>query len=224
MKNKFVVWFAPVVLAGGLALPAAAQSTDQSSSSSSSDQASTAQSKTATPGVTQRQKNQQRRIRQGVNSGQLTPHETKKLEGEEGKIQADKLEAKSDGTVTLAERAKLQHEENKASHDIYRQKHDAQVTTPKPAGSGSTATPGVAKRQVNQQARIKQGVNSGQLTKGETRRLEAEQGKIHADKLEAKSDGKVTPAERAKLQHEENKVSKDIYRKKHNSRTAPPKK
>ncbi len=218
MKNKIALWVAPVVLAGALALPAAAQ--DQTPSSSTSGQTATPPSGTATPGVTERQKNQQKRIRRGVNSGQLTPHETRKLEGEEGKIQADKLAAKSDGTVTPAERAKLQHEEIKASRDIYKQKHDAQVTTPKPAGSGSTATPGVAKRQVNQQARIKQGVNSGELTKGETRHLEKEEGKIQADKLEAKSDGKVTAAERSKLHHEENKASRDIYRKKHNNRTA----
>jgi hypothetical protein len=88
--------------------------------------ASAVSAQTATPNVTKRQKNQQERIAQGVNSGQLTPKETGHLEAREAKIQQDKKAAKADGTVTHAERTKLQHEENRTSHAIYRQKHDAQ--------------------------------------------------------------------------------------------------
>ncbi len=79
-------------------------------------------------------------------------------------------------------------------------------------------TPGINQRQRNQQARIREGVKSGELTKGETARLEAREGKIQADKLEAKSDGKVTPAERRKLKHEQNRASRAIYRMKHNAK------
>jgi len=86
--------------------------------------------------------------------------------------------------------------------------------------SAQTATPQVRDRQVNQQARIEQGVKSGQLTLGETRRLEKQQGKIQADKLYAKSDGVVTPAERAKLHREQDRASANIYRLKHNDRVA----
>jgi hypothetical protein len=85
-----------------------------------------ASAQTKTPGVTKRQVNQQKRIGQGVSSGQLTPKETEHLEAREAKIQHDKKLAKSDGTVTPAERAKLQREENRTSRAIYRQKHDAQ--------------------------------------------------------------------------------------------------
>jgi protein-disulfide isomerase len=84
-------------------------------------------------------------------------------------------------------------------------------------------TPRVTRRQVNQQARIHQGVKSGELTPAETRRLEAEQAKIKADKAAAKSDGKVTPQERNKLRREQNKASRDIHRLKHNARTTTPK-
>ena len=79
-------------------------------------------------------------------------------------------------------------------------------------------TPRATQRQNNQQARIKQGVQSGELTNGETVRLEKEQGKIQADKLNAKADGKVTPQERRKIQKEQNKASRDIRRLKHNNR------
>jgi hypothetical protein len=83
-----------------------------------------------------------------------------------------------------------------------------------------TATPRVTKRQVNQQARIKEGVKSGELTPAETRRLERQQAKIQHDKRVAKSDGVVTPQEKAKIAHEQNRASKNIYRKKHNERKA----
>ncbi|MGA3286149.1 MAG: hypothetical protein ABSD46_01840 [Bacteroidota bacterium] len=81
-------------------------------------------------------------------------------------------------------------------------------------------TPRVTHRQINQQARIKQGVQSGELTKGETVRLEKEQGKIQAEKLQAKSDGKVTPQERQKIRHDQRKASRHIYRAKHNDNTS----
>ena len=85
---------------------------------------------TATPKLDQRQANQEKRIEQGVASGQLTPRETTRLEKREGKLQADKLNAKADGKVTAAERRKLQREANRDSRAIHRQKHDAQ-TAPK---------------------------------------------------------------------------------------------
>jgi hypothetical protein len=82
---------------------------------------------TATPRVTKRQANQQARIAQGANSGELTNRETRRLETREAKVQHDKKAAKTDGTVTAAERAKLNREENRTSRAIYRQKHDAQT-------------------------------------------------------------------------------------------------
>ena len=86
--------------------------------------------------------------------------------------------------------------------------------------SAQTATPKVTKRQLKQQARIEQGVKSGQLTAGETRRLERQQAKITTDKAKAKSDGVVTPAERAKLAREQNRANRNIYQKKHNAKVA----
>jgi hypothetical protein len=86
--------------------------------------------------------------------------------------------------------------------------------------SAQTTTPRVAKRQLKQQARIEQGVKSGELTAGETKRLELQQAKIRADKRKAKADGVVTPAERAKLAREQNRASRKIYRMKHNENVA----
>lgn len=80
----------------------------------------------ATPRIDQRQVNQQKRIDQGVTSGQLTSRETARLGKREGKIAADEAKAKSDGKVTRAERRHLRREEDRASRAIYRQKHDRQ--------------------------------------------------------------------------------------------------
>ena len=95
----------------------------------------------------------------------------------------------------------------------------AQNVAPTNAPSGSR-TPGISQRQRNQQQRIRQGVRSGQLTRGETRRLEAQQGRIQADKMVAKSDGQVTRQERRQIHREQNRASKNVYRLKHNKRTA----
>lgn len=86
--------------------------------------------------------------------------------------------------------------------------------------AAQTATPRVNARERRQQARIHQGVKSGELTPGETRRLEAQEGRIKADEMQAKKDGKVTPAERRKLNREQNRESRRIYRMKHNNKKA----
>jgi hypothetical protein len=78
----------------------------------------------------------------------------------------------------------------------------------------------VARRQVNQQARIHQGVKSGQLTKGETRRVERQQNRIQRTKRidKAANGGKLTPKDKAHLNRMQNRASRHIYRAKHNSR------
>lgn len=83
----------------------------------------------------------------------------------------------------------------------------------------STNTPGVDKREQNQQNRIGNGIKNGSLTPEEAVRLEKQQGHIQHMENKAKADGNVTAAERARLQAAENRSSRNIYRKKHNART-----
>ena len=85
--------------------------------------------------------------------------------------------------------------------------------------STQTKKPQVDAREKIQQERIKEGVKSGELTPGETRKLEAQEGKIKADEINAKADGKVTPGERRHLKKELNRESRRIHRAKHNDRT-----
>lgn len=77
--------------------------------------------------------------------------------------------------------------------------------------------PGVNARQHHQQQRIGQGVRSGELTRGETRRLEREQRHIRQEERQYKSDGVLTRAERADLRHDQNVASRHIYREKHDA-------
>lgn len=75
----------------------------------------------------ERQERQQKRINQGVKSGELTKKEAIRAERRQGAIADDIREArKSGGVVTAKEKAKIQHEQNKASKQIYKEKHDAQ--------------------------------------------------------------------------------------------------
>jgi hypothetical protein len=81
---------------------------------------------TATPRVDQREANQERRIRQGVNSGQLTPREANRLENQQDRIDRAEDRARADGKVTAQERARLNGMQDRASRDIAREKHDRQ--------------------------------------------------------------------------------------------------
>ena len=81
----------------------------------------------ATPNIDKREANQQRRIDQGVKSGQLTPREAARLEKGQARLHANEAKAKSDGVVTPQERERLQHEANRNSRAIAREKHDKQT-------------------------------------------------------------------------------------------------
>ena len=77
-----------------------------------------------TPVVDQREQNQEKRVEQGIKSGELTKGEAAHLEAQQGKIKVDEAKAKADGKVTAKERAKLKREQNRASRNIYRKKHN----------------------------------------------------------------------------------------------------
>ena len=89
-------------------------------------QAQTAPNPAATPGIDQRQANQERRIDQGIASGQLTKPEERRLERQQDRIDRAENRAKADGVVTQQERKRLHAAQDAASHRIAKQKHDRQ--------------------------------------------------------------------------------------------------
>jgi len=76
-------------------------------------------------------------------------------------------------------------------------------------------------REQNQQKRIANGVKSGQLTPGETRRLERGEQRLQNNEKKdmAKDNGHLTKQDQRQLNREANHMSKRIYKDKHNAKT-----
>ena len=89
-----------------------------------------------------------------------------------------------------------------------------------PAMTTAANAQSVGQREINQQARIQQGVRSGQLTPGETRHLETREARLNyrTDRMRARDDGHLSLRDRVALQRQENRDSRAIYRHKHNAR------
>ena len=78
-------------------------------------------------------------------------------------------------------------------------------------------SPLVKTRADNHRSRIKQGVKSGELTQGETRRLVRQQRRIRQNRRQyILNDGKLSKAERASLQRQQTRASLRIFKAKHN--------
>ena len=172
---------------------------------------------TRDPRVNARQQNQHQRVKQGVQSGELTRRETGALAHEQRDIRQLERAYKSDGTLTRSERVDLHQEQNQASRHIYNQKHDAQdrpVATP-PA----VRDPVVNQRQANQTGRIVNGVKSGELTHDEAQELRDGRRDIRQTEQEYKADGALTRDERIDLHQDLNQQSRDIYEAKHDEET-----
>jgi uncharacterized membrane protein YebE (DUF533 family) len=166
------------------------------------------------PGVNHRQHNQQHRIQQGTQSGDLTRMEARRLHAEQRHIRHEERAYKADGHLTPNERADLHRDLNRASLDIYRQRHDARHRAP-----AALRDPGVNVRQHHHQDRIAQGVRSGSLTKDEARGLRTEQRSIRQEERAYKADGTLTRDERKDLHQDLNAASRSIYSEKHDAET-----
>ncbi len=185
----------------GLMLPAAAQTTTTPAAAPAT--------------INQRKENQQDRIANGIQSGQLTAGETKNLEKKESEVNQEEHDMRKldNGHLTSADRATLNQQQNVVSKDIHQDKTNARVQNVDPKTE-------VGQRQRNQQERIAQGVKSGQLTAGETAHLEGRESainkEVHNDR--AANGGRLTGAEHRQVNRQENRTSNAIYRKKHNAR------
>ena len=160
--SKWIVMPAAVLLLGSVAL---AQDTSASGSSAQSS-GTTTSTPAKQPTIAERKENQQDRIANGVKSGQLTAGETANLESKEaainGETRADR--AANGGKLTQSEKQQINQQQNQLSKQIYQHKHNA--------NSAQYGNNRVGQRRENQQDRIAQGIKSGQLTAGETAKLE----------------------------------------------------
>ena len=168
--------------------------------------------------VPDRRVDQQQRIANGVQSGQLTAAETKRLESREAnvnsQIRADR--AANGGKLTPQQRQQINRRQNNLSRSIYNDKHNAAQ-----AHYGNNA---VGQRRDNQQDRIANGIRNGSMTPAEAARAENRQQSINrqvgADR--AANGGRLTPQERRQINHRQNNASRQIYREKHNGAVTHP--
>lgn len=72
-----------------------------------------------------------------------------------------------------------------------------------------------------QRHRISEGVRSGELTRGEAKRLRAQQHRIHNMERRAKKDGVITDAEAGRIEKAQDRASKNIYKQKHDDQARP---
>ena len=92
------------------------------------------------------------------------------------------------------------------------------------ASDASAAGPGrIKNRKERQQDRIAQGVKSGELTAGETAKLEKKESALNQEQRDMRKidGGKLTPQDRRTLNRQQNRLSKDIYQEKHDGETQP---
>jgi hypothetical protein len=161
--------------------------------------------------VNERKENQQDRIAQGMNSGQLTAGETGKLETKEAAINQEVHTDRTlnGGKLTAGEKKLVNQQQNQVSKQIYADKHNA-VQQPTPKSE-------VGARRENQQDRIANGVASDKLSAGQTARLEkgetAINKEVHNDR--AANGGTLTAAEKKQVNQQQNQMSGKIYRAKH---------
>ncbi len=81
---------------------------------------------TSTPRIDKRQERQQKRIDQGVQSGQLTEKEAARLDKGQARVQKMEDKAVADGKMTKKERRRIEHAQDQQSKKIFREKHDKQ--------------------------------------------------------------------------------------------------
>lgn len=208
--NRPLALTAAVALAFGVAAAAQAQTT------------STTSTQTVNPGgpmqkphnaatETERDVDQQQRIEQGLQSGQLSSAEARKLEAGESRIDRTEARDMRNGSLSASERAQIQREQNRESAAIYGDKHNAVKGNPDSLKSNLEQAD--VQRNINQEQRIHNGITNDSLTNREASHLEGREA--HVDRMESRSD---TLRQTGRIQRTDNRDSRAIYRDKHNGR------
>jgi hypothetical protein len=167
--------------------------------------------------VNDRRQDQQQRIANGVQSGQMTAGETKRIEGREAnvnrEVHADRTA--NGGTLTAQERQHVNQQQNHISKSIYSDKHNAAQTH---FGNNE-----VGQRRENQQDRIANGIRNGSMSAGEAARSENHEQNINRSIRDDRTanGGRLSGQQRRNINRRQNGASRQIYRQKHNGRNAP---
>lgn len=164
--------------------------------------------------LSQRDINQETRIRNGLQDGSLNTREAALLQRREANLDRMQSRALRDGTLSDAERARLAGAEKRVSQDIYSARHNGVQGNPLSASSQRMQQ--AAQRDINQQQRIQNGIESGQLSNREVARLERGQARVDAKQFQAGRDGHVGAAETHSVNRAQNRQSERIRQMRHN--------
>lgn len=154
---------------------------------------------------------QQKRIEQGLQSGQLNTGEARKLEAGEAHIEKTEQRDLRNGSLSTSERAQIQHQQDRESRAIYGGKHNAVQGNPDSLRSNLAQAD--VQRNLDQQLRLHNGVKQGSLTNRELGR--AEGGEARVGRMESRPG---TLRRTGRVQRADNRASRGIYRAKHDRR------
>jgi hypothetical protein len=90
-----------------------------------------------------------------------------------------------------------------------------------PAYNSAPSNQRVDMQQQNQKQRIREGVQSGELTRGEARELKQDQRQVNRLQRRSERDGVVTPQERARIAQANRATNRDIRQEKHDRQERP---
>jgi hypothetical protein len=203
--SRNVILATAIAIGLGFATGAIAQTTPTTSTPTTTTRPHNAASETG------RDVDQQKRIEQGLQSGQLSSGEARRLEAGEAHIDKTEQRDLRNGSLSASERAQIQREQNRESKAIYNQKHDAQ--TGNPDSLKSNMEQANVQRNINQEQRLHNGVTNGSLSNRELSRQEGNEA--HVDRMESHRD---TLRQTGRIQRTDNRDSRRIHRSKHNAR------
>jgi len=170
--------------------------------------------------------NQQRRIDQGMASGELTRREADVLIDNLNWIRDEYLRAKRDGRLSQAEIERLSEHLNQNNRMITDKKNNniRRVYTPMPMPAPAPAPhrdhekpAGFEARIHQQQKRIDDGARTGELTRKEAEIVQENLDKIRTVYSRMKADGRLTEKEQDKLDKKLDRNDKMIHNKKNNA-------
>jgi hypothetical protein len=148
--------------------------------------------------------NDQQQIEQGLQNGSLSAGEASKMESDQQALER----AQANG----ASQSRLQQLQNKDESQLNHLEDNSVHGDPNSVNNQRMQSD--VQRDENQDNRIQNGINSGELTKGEASRME--RGESTVDRSEANSHGRMTNARQQNIQGREDYQSRKIYNQKHN--------
>ena len=169
------------------------------------------------PNMFERNVYQQQRIEQGLRDGSLTVQEAARLERGQASVSQMESRALADGRLTDAERARISAAQNRQSAAIERERNDHQRGNPNSRSAQRMQED--VQRNINEQRRIAQGVQSGQITNREASRLARSEARIFGQEARAGADGRIDRNEQRQIQDTQHHQSQTIHHQRHDGQT-----